>query len=185
MRLGDLSPFSLRNETHSLDPHIDSALNSLRNDAAGVKRTDFVGNLFNKRLSNTHLRGGALDLLVGIPLSFLMYKMQKEELPNGKVMKNSKLEMLVGIGMDMGINAIGTLIGGPALTAVMAAQIGKAGLDIFRQQRMVARRSFGTPNLSALYGPRVMKSQQENQSRIGDSMSFIGNEARHMAARGV
>lgn len=115
---------------------------------------------------------------------------QPEDMGNGRVHKNSPIEMLYGGaqiagGIALGFTKLGAgVVGG----AIGVAQVAKPFADMYRMSmtdRRMAKRSFHRPDLSPLFSQRTFSSQQHGISRIMDSMSFIGNEARHMAARGM
>lgn len=138
------------------------------------------GKLFNK----ISVKGGIAQLpFTALGIAALW---RPEDLGNGRIHRNSSLEKLGGIGMAVGGLGLSMI---PVVGAVMAA---KAGFDIANmvaqataQKGQYQKRSFFKANLSPIQTQRAFRSQQVGVSRIMDSMSFVGNEARHMAARGA
>jgi hypothetical protein len=105
-------------------------------------------------------------------------------LEDGTRVKNSQRTGKVIGSLAAGATA---LIPGVAEIYMAGQMLNLAGMvgGAMVQSSLYQKRNFYKPNLSPLYTQRAFKMQQDMMPRIMDSAKFVGNEARHMAARGA
>lgn len=162
----------------ALNQWYDGAYTGFMESSPGLKR--YEGKLFNKATV------GGMPLMLGMGLLSMSQLWKPENLGNGRIHRNSGLEKMGGITTEL------ANIGLSLVPAVMGFQMAKMGYDVGKmvlssqtQNSQFQKRNFYRPNLAPLQSQRAFKYQQQGVSRVMDSMQFVGNEAKHIAARGA